>query len=71
VEKAKAAGDNRTPKPGGKTAVLKRAPTPSSQFPFRAGHLALNSRVVLAGQIRRFGKRLEQGLDDVVRFIAI
>jgi len=36
-----------------------------------AGHTAGNARVALAGKIHRLGERLEQRLDDMVRFVPV
>src|SRR5262245_1660024 len=42
-----------------------------SQLPLCAGQPANNSRISLTGNIYRFGKRLEQRLDDVMRLFPI
>lgn len=44
---------------------------PQLEFSFGGGKPARNSRISLARNIYRFRKRLKQGLDDVVRFVAI
>jgi hypothetical protein len=41
------------------------------KFPFGRGQAAGNPRISLTSHVNRLGKRLEQRLHDVVRFVAI